>query len=90
MKCPTCEGRKVIWQGTYDTVKCSTCNGTGEIKEDVCQVKQLTIEELREQFNNLDDIKPHLKSNEIMQEMINGLFAFYVECAKANGILKES
>jgi len=59
-------------------------------KYDAIEVKQLTVEELREQFNELENVKPYLNSNEIMKDMINGMFAFYVDCARVNGLLKET
>lgn len=53
------------------------------------EIKQLTREELREQFNELDSVEPYLESNDIMQAILDNLFEIYVECARANGILKE-
>jgi len=67
-----------------------SCNGTGEIKEATGTIKQLTIEELREQFEKetYQKSKPKMyNSYQYDNEYLQCRWEGYKLCAKANGIL---
>lgn len=91
--CPTC----VIWVNSVVENNCDKCVNNSEydpfvkpIKE-VCEIKQLTIEELREQFESIYIHKALNKNSEGVYTYADIQFKWmgFQECAKANNLLKD-
>lgn len=81
--------------------KCDVCGGTGEVEpiKEVCEIKQLTLDQLRDQFEKnylYQSCIPTIRTN--FPKNIHGRYKFsqdqtkwecYQACAKLNGILKQ-
>lgn len=87
--CKACEGKGYIEMGAYDPDEtCEECNGFGKV------IKRLTLEELRDQFEEVNKYDFDKQSGFNPQAYYENFhteecWLSYLSCAKANNILRE-
>jgi len=94
--CPKCKGNKTGFFERYNNISiCQECEGKGSvpIPDVFVKVKQLTLEELREQFEKFYNIKKDVYYDKNFKCYVWAKYSdnwrVWQLCARANKVLKE-